>query len=139
MESKKQSSVRTVSIVIMVLSIFKAFSNIGGAMVDQMIDLDIPYYFLLCLISAFIALNYLFGSYFLFRGKSWARVFLLQISRLIVLLSLLFPIFAFFIIPYSDESFILKIWSITALVIYVTPLFFLIRYLMKDKIKNHFA
>ena len=139
MKSKNEKSVRTISILIMVLSSFMAISNLGGAFVSQIIEFDFAYYFLLCVVSAFIALNFLFGSYFMLKGKNWARLFLLNISRIIIILSILFPIFTFFILPLTDEDFILKIWSIMAPVFYVIPLSFLIRYLSKDKIKNHFT
>jgi hypothetical protein len=139
MKNKTQNSIKTVSSIILAISIFMTFSNLGGAFVSEILDIDIPFYFILCITSAFIGVVYSFGSYSMLKGKIWSRSFLLNFSRFIILSTIIFSIFAFFVLPLESDVFVLKIASVVALIIFGLPLFFLISFLQSEKVKLLFA
>lgn len=139
MEPKKLKSVRIVSILIMAISAFMTIGNLGGAFMSKLIEFDLPYYFEMCIVNSLIGVTYFIGGFALFFSKRWARLYLLRISMLIVLLSTVFPIFAFLILPLTEDEFLLKIASVMAFFLLGIPLFFLSKYLLREGVKRHCA
>ncbi len=139
MEKSISKSLKTTATIILIASILVIFANLSGAIMSWLIDLDIPYFTIICSITAGIGFLYLIGSYFMIKKRVWSRIYLLSLSRILIISAFLFLIIAFFTLSGEDYNFIIKIASIVALILFGLPSFFLIKYLTKDKVKSHFA
>lgn len=150
MKEDKPKSIRTIGIVLAVVSVLIVLSNIGGLfMVDHLTEggsntEEIPYYARtlvyakpVAIISSALALGFLVAGIFITRYKNWARV-LAQIVAVFYLIYFCYQ--SVFIAPYNPfDKGEFGVEQLVGMLIWSVPVVFLIVYLNKEKIKNHFA
>lgn len=145
-------SIKTVSIVLVIVSIFIIFSNTMGAVsneildlfgsesnTDSILDLILNNYSMFCGFMVLVGVTYLIGSLNLKKLNEWARK--LIVIESIVLILLIWTLMIGFVIAMSNEENGLIFVSIAMIsgLFWSTPLVLLIRFLNKEKIKVHFA
>jgi hypothetical protein len=150
MKENTPRSIRTIGIVLAVVSILVVLSNIGGFfMIDYLTEgrtntEEIPYYAQsvdyakpIAMVSSALALGFLVAGIFITRYKNWARV-LAQIVAVFYLL--LFWYQSVFIAPYNPfDKGEFGVEQLIGMLIWSVPVAFLIVYLNREEIKNHFA
>lgn len=150
MKEAKPKSIRTIGIVLAVVSIMVVLSNIGGLfMIDHLTeggtkteevsyyDQSVVYAKPIALISSALALGFLVAGIFITRYKDWARV-LSQIVAVLYLILLWY--ISVFIAPYNlFDKGEFGVEQLIGMLIWSVPVVFLIGYLNKEKIKNHFV
>ena len=150
MKENKPKSISTIGIVLAVLSVLVVVSNIWGLlMFENIIEggnniEEIPYYAQsfayvkpIAIISSSLASGLLIAGIFITRYKNWARV-LAQIVATVYLL--FFWYLSVFIAPYNPfDKGEFGIEQLIGMLVWSVSVVFLIMYLNKEKIKNHFA
>lgn len=156
MDNNHKRTIRIIGIVIIVFSIFVAFSNGMGALMFSIMDgsgtqnpaksqnTDLmtkiwDNYVTLCLGMILIAAINIIGGIGLIKYKNWGRVTIISTSILILTMMLIFSIiFISYSIEIPDFGFVGIILSSFSILIIMIPFILLIRYLRQEKIKINF-
>jgi len=150
MKENKPKSIRIIGIVLAVLSVLAVVSNLLGLLMFENITEggnsteDIPYYAQslayikpIAIISAVLASGLLIAGIFITRYKNWARL-LAQIVATVYLL--FFWYLSIFIAPFNSfDKGEFGIEQLIGMLVWTVPVVFLIMYLNRENIKNHFA
>ena len=150
----KPKSIKNVGIIIVVVSILILFSNISGALVEllmrdefssdttensnNIIELIFNNYLLMCLFMLIIGILYLIGGVLMIKYKKLGRDIVFYNSILMVVLIWVLMIGMALAVPSENFFWIFKIGAIINAILWCTPLYFLLKYLGKEKIKAHF-
>ena len=146
----KPKSIKTIGIIVAVISAFSILSNISGLFMFDFLAQSISateenpystqslaYIKPLAILSIIISLGFLMAGFFIMQNKKRARILVL-IFAVPALISIWYQ--AFFIAPYNPfDRGELSLEHVIEAVLYSAPIIFLIKYLNKEKIKNHFA
>jgi hypothetical protein len=149
MKEDKPKSIRTLGIALAIISTLGVLGNIGSLfMLDHVNEVvsnaEIPYYPQalsyarpVAILTIVLASVMLVAGVYIVHYKNWARV-LIQVVAVVYLLFFWYQ--SIFILPYNpfDKGEFGMEQLIGALIISVL-IVLLIRYLNKEKIKNHFA
>jgi hypothetical protein len=150
MLEEKPKLIKTIGIIVVVISAFSILSSIFGLfMFDSLAKSvsaaeqnpysvqSLAYIKPLAILSIIISLGFLMVGLYIMRYNKWARILVL-IFAVPALISIWWH--AFFIAPYNPfDRGEFDIEHVIGAILYSAPIIFLIKYLNKEKIKNHFA
>jgi hypothetical protein len=157
MDNKQKRTIRIIGIVIIIFSIFIAFSNGMGALMFSIMDgsgsqnttqpqnTDLmtkiwDNYVTLCLGMILIAAIKIIGGLGLIKYKNWGRLTLIATAILFLALMLIFTIiFISCLTRIPEFGSVGIILSLFSLLIIMIPFILLIRYLLQEKIKINFT
>lgn len=154
METEKPKSIKTIGVVIIVLSALIIFSNSMGALMSTLIGLGegshsgqtfqtpiafvFAHYLEMCLFMVAIGTAYLLGGLFIQKYKLWANRFVTVISGIQILI--VWTIMLLMRASFGQEPGleILNSWTIVVAIIWTVPFGLLIWFLNRKNIVSHF-
>jgi len=157
MNEQKPQSVKTIGLIVAIISGFITFSNGMGALAFTLIGLGseqsqpiessefnlleflFENYIAMCLIMVLIGILYFIGGLNIRKYKLWANRLVTYISLLLILLMWALMIAMSIMTSGQQGMEIFSVGAIITAIIWSTPLGLLIWFLNRAKIKKHFA
>ena len=155
MEEKDRKTIKTIGIIVIVISALIAFGNGMGALAFSIIGGSEPSasnpsenldfgaliwnnYLMICLSTFLLALLNIIGGIGLTKYKNWGRV-LLIIDSTLFLMSMILLSIILIILSKDSLGIIGVLMPILSMLTFAIPFVLLIRFLTRDKIKINFA
>jgi ABC-type spermidine/putrescine transport system permease subunit II len=152
MEEKNRKTIKTIGIILIVLSALIAFGNGMGAIVFLIIGKFEPSssgkndfnaliwnnYLILCLTTLFLAILNIIGGIGLTKYRNWGRVLVIIDSTLFIILMIIVSVVLMFLFKESLGPIGLLMPILSGLT-FMIPFILLIRYLTRNKIRINFA
>jgi ABC-type spermidine/putrescine transport system permease subunit II len=152
MEEKDRKTIKTIGIILIVLSALIAFGNGMGAIVFLIIGKFEPSssgkndfnaliwnnYLILCLTTLFLAILNIIGGIGLTKYRNWGRVLVIIDSTLFIVLMIIVSVALMFLFKESLGPIGLLMPILSGLT-FMIPFILLIRYLTRHKVRINFA
>lgn len=154
MNAEEQKSIKTVSLLIMILSGLMIFSNLMGAFMFTLLGFGEPInnnadettfldsifenYMIICLVLVIIGGLYFIAGINLRKLKLWAKNLIVLLSGTLILINLAFVGLGIKMFIADKGMLFFMVLSLFLGIILSLSLFFLIRYLNKKEIREHF-